>query len=58
MWEVNETLSINWEDPNPRVLWDGARRRRIKMRYMRPSALQSRPCKRLMDKSMLGEAAI
>ena len=21
--EVNETLSINWEDPNPRVLWDG-----------------------------------
>src|SRR3954469_8071581 len=20
--EVNETLSINWEDPNPRVLWD------------------------------------
>src|SRR3979409_934070 len=21
--EVNETLSINWEDPHPRVLWDG-----------------------------------
>ena len=23
--EVNETLSINWEDPNPRVLWDGGK---------------------------------
>src|SRR5579885_1298229 len=22
--QVNETLSINWEDPHPRVLWDGA----------------------------------
>jgi len=21
--EVNETLSINWEDPNARLLWDG-----------------------------------
>jgi len=21
--QVNETLSINWEDPHPRVLWDG-----------------------------------
>ncbi len=21
--EVNETLSINWDDPHPRVLWDG-----------------------------------
>jgi formate dehydrogenase major subunit len=21
--EVNETLSIRWEDPHPRVLWDG-----------------------------------
>ena len=21
--EVNETLSINWKDPHPRVLWDG-----------------------------------
>src|SRR5258708_6247982 len=21
--QVNETLSIRWEDPNPRVLWDG-----------------------------------
>jgi NAD-dependent dihydropyrimidine dehydrogenase PreA subunit len=25
--EVNETLSINREDPNPRVLWDGGCRR-------------------------------
>ena len=24
--QVNETLSISWEDPHPRVLWDGGRR--------------------------------
>src|SRR5258705_7535428 len=23
--EVNETLSIHWEDPHPRVLWDGGK---------------------------------
>ena len=23
--EVNETLSIRWEDPDPRVLWDGGK---------------------------------
>jgi predicted molibdopterin-dependent oxidoreductase YjgC len=22
--QMNETLSIRWEDPHPRVLWDGA----------------------------------
>ena len=35
--EVNETLSINWEDPNPRVLvgWR-LHHRRIELRFLRP----------------------
>ncbi|MGA8162381.1 MAG: 2Fe-2S iron-sulfur cluster-binding protein [Acidobacteriaceae bacterium] len=34
--EVNETLSINWEDPNPRVVWDGGRAdRRVQLCFLR-----------------------
>ena len=35
--QVNETLSIRWEDPHPRVLWDGgATDRRIELCFVRP----------------------
>ena len=54
--EVNETLSINWEDPNPRVLWDGGS-------FIGDSSCVSCghcvtvcPCNALMEKSMLGHA--
>ncbi|MGC2496948.1 MAG: 4Fe-4S binding protein, partial [Acidobacteriaceae bacterium] len=34
--EVDETLSINWEDPNPRVVWDGGRAdRRVQLCFLR-----------------------
>ncbi len=35
--QVNETLSIRWEDPHPRVLWDGgAKHWRVELRFLRP----------------------
>src|SRR5580704_13138627 len=54
--EVNETLSINWEDPNPRVLWDGGRPIGESSCVSCGHCVTVCPCNALMEKSMLGEA--
>ena len=54
--EVNETLSINWEDPNPRVLWDGGKTIGESSCVSCGHCVTVCPCNALMEKSMLGEA--
>jgi formate dehydrogenase major subunit len=54
--EVNETLSINWEDPNPRVLWDGGKPIGESSCVSCGHCVTVCPCNALMEKSMLGEA--
>jgi formate dehydrogenase major subunit len=54
--EVNETLSINWEDPSPRVLWDGGKPIGESSCVSCGHCVTVCPCNALMEKSMLGEA--
>jgi formate dehydrogenase major subunit len=54
--EVNETLSINWEDPNPRVLWDGGSTVGESSCVSCGHCVTVCPCNALMEKSMLGHA--
>src|SRR6201987_1787241 len=54
--EVNETLSINWEDPNPRVLWDGGSTIGESSCVSCGHCITVCPCNALMEKSMLGHA--
>ena len=54
--EVNETLSINWEDPNPRVLWDGGAPIGESSCVSCGHCVTVCPCNALMEKSMLGHA--
>jgi formate dehydrogenase major subunit len=54
--EVNETLSINWEDPNPRVLWDGGSTIAESSCVSCGHCVTVCPCNALMEKSMLGHA--
>ena len=54
--EVNETLSINWEDPHPRVLWDGGKPIGDSSCVFCGHCVTVCPCNALMEKSMLGEA--
>jgi len=54
--EVNETLSINWEDPNPRVLWDGGSTIGESSCVSCGHCVTVCPCNALMEKSMLGQA--
>ena len=54
--EVNETLSINWEDPHPRVLWDGGKQIGESSCVSCGHCVTVCPCNALMEKSMLGEA--
>jgi formate dehydrogenase major subunit len=54
--EVNETLSINWEDPHPRVLWDGGSTIGESSCVSCGHCVTVCPCNALMEKSMLGEA--
>ncbi len=54
--QVNETLSINWEDPNPRVLWDGGKAIGESSCVSCGHCVTVCPCNALMEKSMLGEA--
>ena len=54
--EVNETLSINWEDPNPRVLWDGGSTIQESSCVSCGHCVTVCPCNALMEKSMLGHA--
>jgi formate dehydrogenase major subunit len=54
--EVNETLSINWEDPHPRVLWDGGKSIGESSCVSCGHCVTVCPCNALMEKSMIGEA--
>ena len=54
--EVNETLSINWEDPNPRVLWDGGVSIGESSCVSCGHCVTVCPCNALMEKTMLGQA--
>jgi formate dehydrogenase major subunit len=54
--QVNETLSINWEDAHPRVLWDGGSPIGESSCVSCGHCVTVCPCNALMEKSMLGEA--
>jgi formate dehydrogenase major subunit len=54
--EVNETLSINWDDPHPRVLWDGGKSIGESSCVSCGHCVTVCPCNALMEKSMLGQA--
>ena len=54
--QVNETLSINWEDPHPRVLWDGGSMIGESSCVSCGHCISVCPCNALMEKSMLGHA--
>lgn len=54
--EVNETLSIRWEDEHPRVLWDGGKNIGESSCVSCGHCVTVCPCNALMEKSMLGEA--
>jgi len=54
--QVNETLSINWEDPHPRVLWDGGSPIGTSSCVSCGHCVTVCPCNALMEKSMLGQA--
>src|SRR5580700_7205958 len=55
-FQVNETLSIRWEDPHPRVLWDGGKAIGESSCVSCGHCVTVCPCNALMEKSMLGEA--
>src|ERR1700733_3750332 len=54
--QVNETLSIRWEDPDPRVLWDGGKPIGESCCVSCGHCVTVCPCNALMEKSMIGEA--
>ncbi|HEX3624945.1 MAG TPA: formate dehydrogenase subunit alpha [Verrucomicrobiae bacterium] len=54
--QVNETLTIDWEDPNPRVLWDGGKAIGESSCVSCGHCVTVCPCNALMEKSMLGQA--
>ncbi|WP_254062496.1 formate dehydrogenase subunit alpha [Acidobacterium sp. S8] len=54
--QVNETLSIRWEDEHPRVLWDGGEQIGGSSCVSCGHCITVCPCNALMEKSMLGEA--
>jgi formate dehydrogenase major subunit len=54
--QVNETLSIRWEDSHPRVLWDGGSTIGESSCVSCGHCVTVCPCNALMEKSMLGHA--
>jgi formate dehydrogenase major subunit len=54
--QVNETLTINWEDKHPRVLWDGGEQIAGSSCVSCGHCVTVCPCNALMEKSMVGEA--
>ncbi len=54
--QVNETLSIRWEDEHPRVLWDGGAPINESSCVSCGHCVTVCPCNALMERSMLGEA--
>ena len=56
--QVTETLSIGWEDDNPRVLWDGGVPIGESSCVSCGHCVSVCPCNALMEHSMLGEAGL
>src|SRR5215469_3111926 len=54
--QVNETLSIRWEDPQPRVLWDGGASIGESSCVSCGHCVTVCPCNALMETTMLGHA--
>ena len=54
--QVNETLSIRWEDPHPRVLWDGGAAIGESSCVSCGHCVTVCPCNALMEKTMIGHA--
>ncbi|WP_342044186.1 formate dehydrogenase subunit alpha [Bacillus sp. OTU530] len=54
--QVNETLTINWESSQPRVLWDGGKSINESSCVSCGQCVTVCPCNALMEKSMLGNA--
>ena len=54
--QVNETLSIRWEDAHPRVLWDGGAEIGESSCVSCGHCVTVCPCNALIEKSMLGRA--
>src|ERR1700756_750047 len=54
--QVNETLSIRWEDPHPRVLWDGGAPIGESSCVSCGHCVTVCPCNALMETTMLGDA--
>ncbi len=54
--EVNETLSICWENPHPRVVWDGGVPINESSCVSCGHCVSVCPCNALMEKTMLGHA--
>jgi len=54
--QVNETLTIRWEDPHPRVLWDGGVPIAESSCVSCGHCITVCPCNALMENSMLGHA--
>jgi formate dehydrogenase major subunit len=54
--QVNETLSIRWEDEQPRVLWDGGKAIGESSCVSCGHCVSVCPCNALMEKSMIGHA--
>ncbi len=54
--QVNETLSIRWEDEHPRVLWDGGAPIGESSCVSCGHCVTVCPCNALMENTMLGEA--
>jgi formate dehydrogenase major subunit len=54
--QVNETLSIRWEDEHPRVLWDGGAPIGESSCVSCGHCITVCPCNALMERSMLKEA--
>jgi formate dehydrogenase major subunit len=54
--QVNETLSIDWSSPNPRVLWDGGTQIEGSSCVSCGHCVTVCPCNALMEKTMLGQA--
>src|SRR5580700_8935106 len=50
--QVNETLTINWEDPHPRVLWDGGEKIAGSSCVSCGHCVTVCPCNALMENSM------
>lgn len=56
--QVTETLSIDWEAENPRVLWDGGKPIGESSCVSCGHCVTVCPCNALMEKSMLGRAGL